>query len=435
MASSSSSESSSDDSESLSSSSSYSDEDEDDDSDDDATSTSSSLSDLSPPEFIIDNYTLDDIFLPSNQFWGKTFETIKFDCLEQFEQTAAAWEAILQSELVAMPYNTYSSFVDFYDSWSRSKKNNFGDFLVHYRPKYFMADAEMNCVGMSCNLLNRLKNEDKQFGHGFGLISCEEEVTDIPSRDGPFTDDDVDRIYDLRDKHNIKEHCFVGAKILIQNRVGMVFFDLGYHISRPIIAMSDKQYPHTGWFSSGIAKYPKEYSFELTGNRFAIWKVRQQSPTGIATIYSNLLYVERQYSSIAAVRVSAKRSQMYGLKSYIVRDRKGIAAGFYSSLGSKYVTIFKNDAETQTRITEKFSLAELQTSPDKIKESLAWVVDISMDAFATIQDHNIISNSNYVPASVDELLATLHNFARVMNDEKFLNIIDGINRRIDYDIY
>lgn len=259
--------------------------------------------------------------------WSTELTPINFADLSALEDFLIASEALLQQELEEKVYNTFTPFVRFhndYQEFNIRKKNianrhssgpasvssSLLSFLTTHHQSQLYMDG-LSCVGMAIDLFNKLRVAFPERSDSFALVSCEE-VVDDPSN------------YCIHSPNTKKEHVMVAARIALEDsdpRLGIVLLDPGYHINRPIVAMKDRLYPHTGWFvQDKFGKTVKEYNYELTGDEFVSWQVKEHKQARLKS-WENLIYVRRAFTK--SIEVTEKRSLIYNFKSFVVRTRKG----------------------------------------------------------------------------------------------------------------
>ncbi|OTF74874.1 hypothetical protein BLA29_006992 [Euroglyphus maynei] len=306
------------------------------------------------------SYILDDITLEKLldiPHWSDELKQVEFQSMQQFENALIKWEDILQQVLECYDYNTFGSYVDFYHSYQKSN-SNLTDFILNYEAK--ITTESMSCVAQSLVLMQNLSIEDCLYGgSNFSLVSCEEMIMIMTADENG--EGKLQTKYQLDAKDNVKEHVLVCLKFQIMdcNRSGYVLLDPGYHIARPIIVMNDCQFPHTGWFNgTKNRKISKDYCYQIINDQYIAWKVREtkiDDPNEVIRQYLNIIYIHKEFIKFASV--TEKRSCIFSLKSYVIRNRKGAVAGFYSWIEEKNLTIFYE--ENGKRISKKFHINDL----------------------------------------------------------------------------
>nr|XP_027194125.1 uncharacterized protein LOC113788865 [Dermatophagoides pteronyssinus] len=322
---------------------------------------------------ILDDITLEKLLdIPH---WSAELKQIEFKTIEQFENALIKWEDILQQVLECYDYNTFGSYVDFYHSYQKSN-SNLTDFILNYQAK--ITTESMSCVAQSLVLMQNLSANDSLYGSNFSLVSCEEMIMIMTAENG---EGKLQTKYQLDAKNNVKEHVLVCLKFQIadNNRSGYVLLDPGYHISRPIIVMNDCLFPHTGWFNaSKNRKVCKDYCYQIINDQYIAWKVRETNindPNEVIKQYLNIIYIHKEFIKYASV--TEKRACIFSLKSYVVRNRKGAVAGFYSWIEEKNLTIFYE--ENGKRITNKFHINDLDKQ-EEVKCCLEKVAAYTKDS-------------------------------------------------------
>ncbi|XP_074603013.1 uncharacterized protein LOC141856567 [Brevipalpus obovatus] len=260
----------------------------------------------------------------------------------------------------------------------------------------------LSCVGMAIDLFNKLTVAFPERSDSFALVSCEE-VVDDPSN------------YCIHSPNTKKEHVMVAARIALGDsdpRSGIVLLDPGYHINRPIVAMKDRLYPHTGWFvQDKSGKTVKEYNYELTGDEFVSWQVKEHKQSRLKS-WENLIYVRRAFTK--SIEVTEKRSLIYNFKSFVVRTRKGTHAGMYANVNSRNIALFY--PENGERMAIKLDLDDID-SPIFLKE---------VDKLA-----GFVESTSQMTTS--HLMTLIRNFTRVLDDTEFIKDVQAIDRCLEED--
>lgn len=141
--------------------------------------------------------------------------------LIQLEDFLMRSQDILQKELEAHDYDTFSSFIGFYQNFRLSNQS-----LVQFVSRYDKdlrenEETGLSCVGLSLSLLERIQKSEPELGFHLSIVSCEEVVKEIGS-------------YCMNSPNTLKEHVLLAMRIRIGNhRRGYILFDPGYHVSRP----------------------------------------------------------------------------------------------------------------------------------------------------------------------------------------------------------
>ena len=347
----------------LSSSDDDDDDDEDEEEEDDHDiGKRSSLSSSSSEDW--DSLTVDNVLQPP--VWSHDLKTVSFTSLTSLEDYLMQCQDVIQQELVLHDYNTFSSFVTFYEDYQKYRKEkeieketielngneksktsaSFLDFVNKYE-NLKEETGSLSCVGLSSSLITRVGQlQGGKFAGSIALVSCEEVVKDVGS-------------YSIDSPNNLKEHVMVAVKISLRDsgreRIGFILMDPGYHVARPVVIMLDAKYPHTGWFvQSQSASMVKEYCYDVIDDRFLAWNVKE-TRKGVTSSYSNLIFIKKQFESYLCI--TKKRSLLYAFKSYVIRDRKGPVAGVYCWLRSHTITLFYPGREdNEEKINVKFPL-------------------------------------------------------------------------------
>jgi len=114
--------------------------------------------------------------------------------------------------------------------------------------------------------------------------------------------------------------------------------------------------------------------------------------------------------------VTEKRSNLFGLKSFVIRNRKGAIAGFYSRIDLKNLTIFYE--ENDTRVSHRFSIEDIHKP--EVRAALYQVVSME-------------NNANCLEQRVDSLLSLLYDFKGSLMDANFCPDLCEIDKWIDAD--
>lgn len=159
-----------------------------------------------------------------------------------------------------------------------------------------------------------------------------------------------------------KEHVLVCLKIEIGGRRGVMLLDPGYHVARVITVMSDKLYPHTGWFTQSDGQTCKiEYNYCLCADDpdYVEWHERKNRPGALESTQVALIYVARPY--LTAIDVTERRNLVYNQRSLLARDTKGhVTAGIYFPVvldmkNTQTFTIFYQTGNGKKRIKMEFN--------------------------------------------------------------------------------
>ena len=355
---------------------------------------------------IIGDLTLDQIL--DTPYWSDELKEAKFSTLANFEDSLMNWENVIQQFLVTFDYNTFGSYVEFYKLYKNAKQN-LVDFVLSYQPS--INRESMSCVALSLYLMKHLKQIDTKYGSMFSLVSCEEMI--------PIIDEtETENIYQMESKNNVKEHVMICLKFSLNEdaRNGYVLIDPGYHISRPIVVMNDSNYPHTGWFvASNNSRNVKEYCYQVVSDKFVMWKVKE-TKKGTSELYKeyvNIIYIQKEF--IKYVNVTEKRALIFSMKTYVIRNRKGAVAGFYSWINQKDLTIFYE--ENGNRVMHKFAIDDIQKL--EVKSALTKV--------ASFMENNHFD----LGQQVDKFLQILIDFKQTLYDEYFCTDLSKIDKWID----
>lgn len=84
-----------------------------------------------------------------------------------------------------------------------------------------------------------MENKYPDIGKHICVVSCEEDIGNTPI----YTDQSrrLESAYNLE-----KEHSLMCLKVEFSGRLATLLCDPGYHVSRVVIIMADRSYPHTG---------------------------------------------------------------------------------------------------------------------------------------------------------------------------------------------
>lgn len=286
---------------------------DDDDEEEDRSLTSS----------ILESLTLEGILEAPK--WTSDLQALHFDSLVSFTAFVTRVQAMLQEEIAAHDYNTFTPFVDFYHKYDTSDSKRLIDFITKFNDLTDKEDG-LSCVGMSTRLLDKMVKRERKLRGSLAIVSCEEAVEDIDS-------------YEIDAPDSLKEHVLLLVKIVLENdRIGYLLMDPGYHVTRPVVIMEDAAYPHTGTFIvSASQRKVEEYTYVVQDEQFLSWTVRETREGGKTAQWTNLIYTEKAFDKVA---VTKKRSLLYHMKSYVVRGNKGPTAGIFAFLRSNCINFF-----------------------------------------------------------------------------------------------
>lgn len=316
--------------------------------------------------------------------WTSDLVATHFDTLASFNAFLLRAQDLIQQELFAHDYNTFTPFVDFYHKYDTSSCKSLVDFVKKFNDLTEKEDG-LSCVGLSIRLLEKMQKHERRLGGCLAIVSCEEAVKDI----GSYTIDAPD---------SLKEHVLLLAKVVLEkDRIGYVLMDPGYHVSRPVVIMQDGQYPHTGNFIvSASERKVEEYSYVVQDERFLSWTVKETRPGSKSVEWTNLIYTNKAFDKVA---VTKKRSLLYNMKSYVVRGNKGPIAGIFSFLRSNCINFFyPGEGGKEVRVKLPF--------------------DADTDEFR-MHIRKVTENSKN-PHAYQQMLNTLTRFVYIMKDKDFL---------------
>lgn len=296
--------------------------------------------------------------------------------MEELRSTLLHMENTLHQELKSRSYNTVGNFLSFYNDFKRYNPSHFLSFFKSYQPK--IVPKSLSCVGLSLALVDKLIAADPYLQPYLFFASCEE-----------WTDASEEEYNGPPDDNDSKEHVMVAMKILLGGRLGIILFDPGYHVPKPIIVMADADYPHTGWIlASETVKCRKEYHYSLTKNCNYVHWITRENRNGIETIWHSFIYVGQNF--LSPVQVVEKKNLVYSFRTLVVRDERGPKAGFYCNFeGQKQFTLFYKDSGNRLECKIPFAYFELEQ-----QKSIAFEIAVEMCS----------AQIGYNPASLKSLL-------------------------------
>lgn len=149
------------------------------------------------------------------------------------------------------------------------------DFYHEYIPP--ITSKHHTCVGLGLDLAEKIMELEKTYpgiGSALFLASCEEVIIlsiNIDNKSPLFTNICLTERFvcgiTWKDIGNVnryvstptpdtrtseKEHVVIALNIELEDRVGVLILDTGYHVPQPVTVMEDGLYPHTG---SNICSY------------------------------------------------------------------------------------------------------------------------------------------------------------------------------------
>ena len=313
---------------------------EDESSDEEEDSSSSCVSSTSSehrsltPTFL-ESLTLQGILQAPK--WTCDLLPLHFDSLASLSALIGRLKKMLEEEIIARDYNTFTPFVDFYHKYNTSDSRRLVDFVTQFNDLTEKDDG-LSCVGMSTRLLDKMVKREKKLRGSLAIVSCEEAVEDIDS-------------YEIDAPDSLKEHVLLLAKITLgqEARVGYILMDPGYHVTRPVVIMQDGEHPHTGPFIvSASDRKIEQYEYVVQDEQFLSWTVKESRGGLKSAQWTNLIYTKKAFDKVA---VTKKRSLLYHMKSYVVRSNKGPLAGIFAFLRSNCVNFFyPGEKGTQVRV-------------------------------------------------------------------------------------
>lgn len=338
--------------------------------------------------------------------YGEELTEVHFPNLAELEKSITLWEGVLQNELIRHDYNTFTSSTKMYQKYKETNEELI-DFIRNYEVN--LNPNSMTCVGMSLSLIESLTEVDPVYGPMFATVSCEEKVLSTKAKSIKREQLEKCRYHwDMEDL--IKEHMLVCLKFSLdqEKRRGYLLFDAGYHISRTVVVMSDSKYPHTGWFvGSQNERVIRQHNYSPINGNYIACKVREVSKKDntINGEQANIIYVERKLVEYS--NTTEKRSFIFKLKSYVVRNRKRAIAGIYGKISTKNLAIFyeKND----DRVTKRFTVDDLKS--EEFRKELANVA-------AEIQ-----GNSLPLESKIDQLMQMLFDYKEMIENQGYIEQI------------
>ncbi|KAJ8937277.1 hypothetical protein NQ318_005675 [Aromia moschata] len=298
--------------------------------------------------------------LPLPRWAAEPMRPYRLPSIREYEALATEIEMRLQRVLEEHNYDTVMNFLEFHENFR-------GADTTAYTPP--ITREHYTCVGLALELWHRLSIQLEPKYPGIGkylcVVSCEEDIVSTPVYTA-LSDRLDSASYTLE-----KEHVLMCLKVEFSGRSGTLLCDPGYHVSRVVNVMADKQYPNTGWFiqseENGIRK---EYNYQLSpyNDSFVEWNERT-TRNGEQENFTGLIYIGRPY--LTAVDVTERRNLVYTFRSLLSRDQKGhLIAGIYFKVfpDCDEFTIFYQDMGKQ-RIKMKFSaFLQPQVQEDLMKK-------------------------------------------------------------------
>lgn len=143
--------------------------------------------------------TLDELLDTPN--WSERLVAAHFGTRHSLEEALMHWEGVLQRNLVEHDYNTFGSYVEFHEAFSRDTVD-VQHFLAAYQPR-LLGDS-MSCVALSLQLMKDLIQLDARCGPLFSLVSCGEMFPLSAERE------QIDLVRDC-----VKEHVMLCLKLTV----------------------------------------------------------------------------------------------------------------------------------------------------------------------------------------------------------------------------
>lgn len=139
-------------------------------------------------------------------------------------------------------YNTLNLFIDFYKAFKQTRRSDLKSFFQFYAIP--INRRHHMCVSLAMEIFTQIVEIFPDFANYFYLVSCEEQVVDLPD----YIEHCEQHGINSHDANVEKEHSMVVMKISVAGREGYMVLDPGYHVARAVTVMKDQTYPHTGKF-------------------------------------------------------------------------------------------------------------------------------------------------------------------------------------------
>ncbi|XP_046464599.1 uncharacterized protein LOC124210523 [Daphnia pulex] len=245
-------------------------------------------------------------------------------------------------------------------------------------------------------------------GSALFLASCEEDIGNVNRYVSTPTPDT---------RTSEKEHVVIALNIELEDRVGVLILDTGYHVPQPVTVMEDGLYPHTGWFKPGGTSRSRRlynYTFHPSG-RYVLWDVKE-TRKGIEECESALIYTHQAF--LSPVDCTERRNLVYNFKSLLKRDASGkVLAGLYFGLkpfDRGFFSLFYQD-ENQKQIDFKISFSDVYNARDLSETTL----------------ENLLHCQTQLELSDrDGLIELLKKISLALNNAEFMQQLLTINQRI-----
>lgn len=286
--------------------------------------------------------------------------------------------------------------------------------LKEYFPKYNppIRARKHTCVGLGMEVIKRLKVLEKDFpglSRSMMLVSCDENIEDLLD----YTTSCAGPQGFLIETE--KDHVMMAVNVRIGDRQGVFLSDLGYHIARVVTVMSDRCYPHTGWFTQSDEPHCRKeynYQFNLNNSNYVEWHERETRGSKVKERLS-LVYIAKPY--LTAVSVTEKRNLIWDLRSLLARDPKGrLTSGIYFPLKPKdnqFTMFYESNAGKQRKKLKFETFLELQKIPDEV-----------VDEVEQCNDQLHLRDG--------ELLFILKKLATILSDEEYMADLLEINNMV-----
>ncbi|OWR52202.1 hypothetical protein KGM_201014 [Danaus plexippus plexippus] len=291
------------------------------------------------------------------------------------------------------------------------------DMFLEYSPQVIR--GRFTCVGLGFELIQKWRALDKEFpgfANATGLFSCEEAVVDVLDYVG--SGETPESVLQAE-----KEHVMVGAHVFIDGRPGVILADPGYHVARIVTVMSDRAYPHTGWFIQSEEPCLKEYEYSYSphNTNYVEWHERVTRGSEVK-LQTSLVFVAQPF--LDSIDVTEKRNLVYNFRSLLSRDSKGeLTAGLYFPVGARFkdatFTLFLADGGERRKTKYKFS-----AFTDGLSQSIVQFL-ITQSMLEDIEKCSV--RMRYKKR---ELLKIIIKIARVLSNQSFIDQVLEINDEI-----
>jgi len=283
-----------------------------------------------------------DVLLPVPEY-GSVTKVANFPSVEKLMTFIQDLEPIVQKQLEEHNYDAVGGFIKFYQAYQKCRDVPFETFFRAYDGP--ITPEHYTCVGLSMDLLNKIQSVLRLAYPGivskFFIASCEEQY------DGALSD--YSNFSPPPSYFVLKEHVMLVLKISVNGRTGRIILDPGYHVSRAVVVMEDRKFPHTDWFvQSDTPKMKKEYGYEMLNDKYVLWHERNTKGS-VKTEITSLVYVHHKFENY--VDYTERRNLVYNFRVLVKRNRMGdLLSGFYFPLKAQSsVTLFYQDKQSGKR--------------------------------------------------------------------------------------